>query len=552
MNKKNQGAIPKLIHLLKNKNFLELEKLILSLKVKEQEAPSILNLLGVAKIKNNNSSVDEILNIFERAFKKDNNEIDALYNLCSFSLKTLRFNNSIIILLNKHLEKVKFDFKAITFMARIQFELGNIDESIKFYKQVIGKKETTVAHWSNTIFINNYSSKYSHNDHKKLCKQFLLSLDKFNQQDIIDFKFEENKKKRIGFFSTNFNQHSITNFLIDTIKSLKENGYETVAFNGTRIISEDYQTVALKQIFSEWNDIQNLNDLEVINLIRNNRINILFDLVGYTNGSRMNIFKNRSAPLQISWIGNTNTTSLDEMDYIVTDPYVIDANQHFTEKFLEMPNIWSCHTIIKDKNDVVDLPALKEKCFTFGSFNTFSKISDEIINMWSKILKETNSRLVLKPSIKRYDKAIEILMDKFQAQNINLDKIKFLERSNSKQEHLNCYNMIDIALDTSPYNGATTSFEAIWMGVPVLTLPGNTFHSRYGFSINKNLGMEGYIAKDKNDYITKAINLSLKSNYTDLNETRKILRDKAINSPLFDSKNFTKNFIKKLSEISNI
>ena len=101
MNKKNQGAIPKLIHLLKNKNFLELEKLILSLKVKEQEAPSILNLLGVAKIKNNNSSVDEILNIFERAFKKDNNEIDALYNLCSFSLKTLRFNNSIIILLNK-------------------------------------------------------------------------------------------------------------------------------------------------------------------------------------------------------------------------------------------------------------------------------------------------------------------------------------------------------------------------------------------------------------------------------------------------------------------
>ena len=551
MNKPTFQTVSQFIPLLKNQNFKEIEKLILSLSREEQETPVILNLLGVAKIQNNSSSIDEALNFFEQAFKKDNNLIDALYNLCSFSLRTLRFNSNMLYFLNKHLEKVKFDFKAITFLARIHFELGNIDDAIKFYKKVIGKKETTDAHWSNVIFISNYSSEYIHEDYKKLCKEYLMTLNKIKKTELVEFKFKKNKKKRIGFYSTNLNQHSVTNFLVETIKRLNENGYETIAFNGTKVTSEDQQTNKLKKLFTEWVNVENLNDLQVVNLIRNNRINILFDLVGYTYGSRMNIFKNRSAPLQISWIGNTNTTCLNEMDYIITDPHVIDSHQNFTEKFLKMDNIWNCHAPINQKIDIVKLPALKNKHITFGSFNTFSKISDETILMWSEILKKTNSRLILKSAIKRYDKANEILLNKFQSLGVNLDNIKILERAKNKNDHLKCYNMIDIALDTFPYNGATTSFEAIWMGVPVLTLCGKTFHSRYGFSINKNLGMENFIAKNNIEYIEKAINLSSKSEYSKLNLARKLLRQKAIISPLFDNEKFFKSFIKKLSQISN-
>ena len=153
--------------------------------------------------------------------------------------------------------------------------------------------------------------------------------------------------------------------------------------------------------------------------------------------------------------------------------------------------------------------------------------------------------------IRDFDKANEILLDKFESTGVNLNNVKFLERSNTKTEHLKCYNQIDISLDTFPYNGATTSFEAIWMGVPVLTLCGKTFHSRYGFSINKNLDMTNFIAKNKKDYVKKAIKLSLKSNYHKLTEIRKSLRQKAIKSPLFDNKLFSKNFIKKLSQIPN-
>ncbi|MDC1224353.1 hypothetical protein N8Z31_02495 [Pelagibacteraceae bacterium] len=551
MNKPNHQIVSQFIPLLKNQNFKEIEKLISLLSSKEKEKPFFLNLLGVAKIQNNSSSVEEALTLFEEAFKKDNSLTDALYNLCSYSLKKLKFKKSILKLLNNHLEKVEFDFKAITFLARIHFELGNIDDSIEFYKKTIGKKETTDTHWVNTIFISNYSSDYSEKGYEKLCKQYLKTLKKIGKTELVEIKIKKNKRKRIGFFSTNLNQHSITNFLIDTVKHLNLSGYETIAFNATRLSSEDNKTKELKGIFSNWVDVRDLQDLEVINLIRNHSIDILFDLVGYTYGSRMNIFKNRSAPLQISWIGNTNTTNLKEMDYIITDPYVIDTDQNFTEKFLKMPDIWSCHTLIKEKIDVVELPALKNDYITFGSFNTFSKISDETITVWSEILKKTNSKLILKSSIKRYDKANEILLDKFESTGVNLNNIKFLERSNTKTEHLKCYNQIDISLDTFPYNGATTSFEAIWMGVPVLTLCGKTFHSRYGFSINKNLDMTNFIAKNKKDYVKKAIKLSLKSNYHKLTEIRKSLRQKAIKSPLFNNKLFSKNFIKKLSQIPN-
>jgi len=551
MNNSANQTISQFIPLLKNQNFEKIEKLILSLSQKEQETPFFLNLLGVAKIQNNTASTEQALNLFEEAFKKDNSLTDALYNLCSFSLKTLKFKSSILFFLNEHLEKVKFDFKAITFLARIHFELGNIDDSIKFYKKTIGKKETTNTHWSNTIFISNYSSCYIHKDYEKLCNDYLITLKKIKKTELVDFKFKKNKKKRIAFYSTNLNQHSVTNFLIDTIKQFNKSGYETIAFNGTKLDSQDKQSNELKKLFSEWVDVQDLNDLQVINKIRNNRINILFDLVGYTYGSRMNIFKNRSAPIQISWIGNTNTTCLDQMDYIITDPYVIDSNQTFIEKFLKMPNIWSCHTLIKEKIDIVDLPAIKNNLITFGSFNTFSKISDETICTWSEILKKTNSNLILKPSIKRYDKVNEILLNKFQSQGVNSNKIKILDRSKTKYEHLKCYNKIDISLDTFPYNGATTSFESIWMGVPVLTLCGNTFHSRYGFSINKNLGMDNFIAKNKIEYVNKAIKISSKLNFTKLNEIRNSLRQKAISSPLFDNETFNKNLIEKISKISN-
>ena len=197
------------------------------------------------------------------------------------------------------------------------------------------------------------------------------------------------------------------------------------------------------------------------------------------------------------------------------------------------------------------MPAQKNNYFTFGSFNNFLKISDETINVWNEILNNIpNSRLMLK-TLDNVDKDYEnYLLKKFNL-NSSEKKIFFLKTEKDKNKHLQQYNQIDIVLDTFPYNGVTTSFEAIWMGVPVITLLGNTFASRCGYSINKNLGLDEFIAKSKKDYISKAINFSKHINFNKLNNLRKSLRNKALSSPLFDNNLFVENFTRKINEMIN-
>ena len=190
-------------------------------------------------------------------------------------------------------------------------------------------------------------------------------------------------------------------------------------------------------------------------------------------------------------------------------------------------------------------PFIKNKYFTFGSFNSFDKINEDVVSVWSKILKKIeNSKLVLKTSSIRH--ATERLKESFEKNGV-LESIKFKNRDKELKDHLENYNDIDIALDTFPYNGVTTSFEAIWMGVPVVTMAGYNFNSRCGESINKNLNMEQLIAKDEDDYVSKAVSLASETEKF-LNLRRSIFLD-AIKSPLFDEKKFAGNFFSLIKEI---
>ena len=247
--------------------------------------------------------------------------------------------------------------------------------------------------------------------------------------------------------------------------------------------------------------------------------------MGYTGGSKLELFKNRSAPIQISWIGYTNTTGLAEMDYIIVDPYVLSSDKYYSEKLLQLPNIWSCHSAINEEIKITDLPALKNEYVSFGSFNNFSKISEQTIDIWSELLLKIKSKLILKTSNFQNEAGIDILMNRFKEKGIKLKNIEFLKRTKNYRDHLKSYNKIDIALDTFPYNGATTSFESLWMGVPVLTIKGETFNSRYGYSINKNLNLEKFIALDKEDFINKA--KSNLSNFKGFKSIKKRIKKKS-------------------------
>ena len=543
-----------LLSLIKNKNFKEIEILILSLVKAEKEKPFLLNLLGVSKLNKKNlnkeeatSEAIEAQNLFKKAYIKDNLFFEALYNFAQTSIKTLNHENALV-LLEENLKKVKYDFRTVFLLAKINFQLGNIEQSINHYKNIIERDEATPAVWKNLIFISNYSPLFNQKKYIDLCKKYTNTIKKVDKKNFVNFKYKEKAKKiKIGFVSVDFKEHAVMNFLTETLKMLNVNNFETIAFNLTKPTSQDSKTEQLKDIFTDWQDIQHLSDIETVNLIRDNKINILFDLAGYTDGSKIEIFKHRSAPLQIAWLGYSNSTGVDEMDYIITDPYVLESNENYSEKLLQLPNIWSCHTRIKQEIKIQDLPALKNGYITFGSFNNFAKISEETIEIWSDLLLKVKSKLILKSSNTRSKIEVKTLLNKFKKKGVNLENIEFLKTTKKFDDHLMCYNRVDIALDTFPYNGATTSFESVWMGVPVLTIKGKTFNSRYGYSINKNLNLDNFIASNKNDFIQKAISNS--SNLIALNKLRKNLRDLSLESALFDIKKFNANFLKIINKV---
>ena len=190
---------------------------------------------------------------------------------------------------------------------------------------------------------------------------------------------------------------------------------------------------------------------------------------------------------------------------------------------------------------MIPTPSIKNGYITFGSFNNFNKISDETLEVWGSILKKIdNSKLLLKSSANLNTENF-----KKKIKKIGLERqIQFVPTIKNFNDHLNYYDNIDLSLDTFPYNGVTTTFEAIWKGIPVLTMEGYNFNSRCGASIIKNLGIEYLVAKNQDDYTSKAIFLS--KNLNELIKIRKIVFDKALDSPLFDTKKYTKNFEKKL------
>jgi len=339
--------------------------------------------------------------------------------------------------------------------------------------------------------------------------------------------------------------HSITYFLKTVLSNYDKNKFEIVLIISNS--KQDQSTENFKNLVNETINISKLNNVDAVNKVRKLKLDFVIDLMGYTSTQRLELFKNRMAKNQIIWMGYCNTTGLENMDYLIADPNVIHPNEEkfYSENIIYLPKIWNSHCGFDFERKENPPPFTQNKYFTFGSFNNFDKINANVVSTWSKILKKiNNSQLVLKTSSKRL--ATKRLKELFQNEGV-MESVKFIDRAEKFKDHLDNYNLIDIALDTFPYNGVTTSFEAIWMGVPVLTMAGYNFNSRCGESINKNLNMEQLIAKDEDDYVSKAMSLSSeRDKYINL---RKSLFKDAIKSPLFDGNKFTENFFKLLKEI---
>ena len=530
-----------------NKEYDDLEKLIETSNKNILEHPAIKIIYASSKSLKPNSTIYEkqiAYKLFLEVYEKNLHFKQALYNACTLSLQIKEYDK-ILILLEEFIKKNDYNTKVYEAIYKIYVTLGKIDKAIQHLEIIIKKEPTNLKAYSAYLFCLLYSEKYDQKDYIKHAFDFSKKIRIYNENEKKPLLLSHNNKIKIGFITPHFDGNSIDGFLEDFLNNIDKKIFELNAFN---LNSSDEKSDHLKHLFDNWYHVKDLNDLELINFIREKEINILIDLVGHGPDNRLTIFKNRAAPIQISWLGYCNSTGLKEMDYIIVDKFIVQDREKnlFSENFLYAPEIWNTHKLMNEDLNISSPPYLKNEYFTFGSFNNFSKISDKTVMVWSEILKKTEGKLILKSSSQSKIELEKNIFDKFSNDLIKNNQIEILEGQRDKMEHMKLYNKIDLCLDTFPYNGVTTSFEAIWMGIPVLCLTGNNFVSRCGESINKNLGLSEFIAKDTNEYIEKAIYFSKKPNF--LIEFRKNLRIKAKNSGIFQSKRFAEHIGNKLKE----
>ena len=529
----------------------------------KDKSSQILNLLGVARLFNSKDKVSLILALsdFKQGYLKEkttNFGLEALINFINTAVDLYILqspaedviNDSSIFLnqTNELFEEAEICFgyneKLVSAIIRVYQNQGNLNKTLFYLKKQFEKNDLNLSRFSSWIFFNNYKKSWTQADFLKYSKLFADKIENFTSNNPIELNKKKNSKIRIGFLSSEIlKKHSITYFLETIFKNCNRDKFEIYLYLDNYL--EDENTNEFKILAKKSINVSNLKDIEAFNLIREDNIDIMFDITGMTSLNRVSLFKNRLAPKQISWLGYCNTSGLDNMDYLIADRNLIyeEEENNYSEKIIYLPNIWNCHSGLNFERSESDSPCLKEKNITFGSFNNFNKINERVIYVWSQILQKVkNSKLILKSSLKMNRSYLKKEFNKYGV----IDSIIFLEKR-KLESHYNLYKQIDIALDTFPYNGVTTTFEAISMGVPVITMKGYNFNSRCGESIIKNLGMDSLVANDEEDYISKTINMTVDKNK--LSETRKTIFNTSYQTPLFDTKKFSSDFFDILGKI---
>ncbi|MFC1589234.1 tetratricopeptide repeat protein [Pseudomonadota bacterium] len=414
---------------------------------------------------------------------------------------------------------------------------GRYQESIDVYRAGLVEQPKNARVFSNMLLTLNYMGNVNQEEifreHKKWGEVFDNPLNYIGHD-----KCRSNKKKlRIGYFSPDFREHSVAYFIEPIVEHHNKDEFETYAYYPSK--KNDDVTVRLKSLFDAWRDISSMSEHEVAGIISNDEIDILVDLAGHTANNLLLAFARRPAPVQVTYLGYPNTTGLNAIQYRITDGIADpeDQDRFFSEELLRLPGCFLTYRPDENSPAVSDPPVMQNGFITFGSFNNLSKINNQVIDTWCEILKKVpDSRLFVKnPSLTDLETR-ERYLEKFKQSGIDRDRINLIGHTPTRYEHLLLYGEVDIALDTFPYNGTTTTCEALWMGLPVVVLCGECHAARVGTSLLNAVQRNEWIAYTADEYINKAVELA--KDVALLKSIRLNQRGQMKDSPLLDSKSF--------------
>jgi protein O-GlcNAc transferase len=433
-------------------------------------------------------------------------------------------------------------------------DLGNLDDALQNYVKAIEINPKNMAARSALLFIHNYLSNQSVETLNEQARCF----GEIAKTHALPFTNWSNLPQagrclRVGFVSPDFRAHPVGYFIDSMLAALSSRGtkqIEIFAYSNHFIF--DALTARIKSCCDSWYSALGISDEQLAKKIRDDNIDILIDLSGHTAKNRLPMFAWKPAPVQATWLGYFATTGLEAIDYLIADPWIAPASteKQFVEKIQRLPESYLCFTPPDVDVPLNALPALTHGHITFGCFNNLTKMNEAVVALWARVLLAVpGSQLLLKTRALNSAEARQSVVERFATHGIRSAQL-ILEGAAPRAELLAAYQRVDIALDPFPYPGGTTSVEALWMAVPVLTLAGDTFLSHMGESILQNAGLPDWVAADENDYVARAA-----THAHDLNRLailRSGLRQQVLTSPLFDAQRFAHHFEMALREMWTI
>ena len=426
---------------------------------------------------------------------------------------------------------------------------GRIEEATKSFLRALAMQPTYEAAHSNLLMCLNYDE---HLTNAELLAEHVVWDVRHGRGVVTRLPPPTNDRDpdrplRVGFVSSDLGRHPVGYYLARVIPNLDKARIESVFYSGR--LHEDDFTERLKAGAIAWRFIVGVSDEALAQRIRDDGIDILVDLAGHTAGNRLQLFAAKPAPVQVGWIGYFNTTGLAAMDHILMDPVTVPPGDErwFVEAVVRLPDGRFCYEPPDFAPDVAPPPCLERGHITFGSFNNLSKVTGEVIRLWAAVLNAVpGSRMVIKWQNFLAPSECRRIRHAFAAEGIDEARLD-LRPASRHPDMLAQYADVDIALDTFPFCGGLTSCEALWMGVPIVTLPGPRPVSRQTLGFLSGLGLTEWAASSPGDYVAIATDLATAPGR--LAALRAGQRERMAASPLCDGPRFARHLEAALRDI---
>ena len=428
-----------------------------------------------------------------------------------------------------------------TQLARIHCRTGRVSQGYNSYVRAATLDPKNPHHSERLLYWSNYCDHSTQQSNYQMARRWVDQAHPQNQaMHKAPSNADSSKPLNIGFISSDFYRHSQSFFILPLLKGLTRDQFQVIAYSDTRTI--DSVTASIQELCDTWHDTTQLSDNELAKRISQDQLDILIDLNGHAAGNRLSVFAQHVAPIQASWLGYPATTGLKSIGYKITDRIadpVGPNDRFFSEELLRLPNGLLCYQPLESAPKIVPTDARGQ--IRFGSFNNPAKASALTIDLWAAALHAVpNSTLYLKRQQLSNDNCRAHFLHEFEQRGISQERL-ILKTSNANiEQHLNEYNSIDIALDTVPCNGKATTLEALWMGVPVITLVGNTTAGRISSSILARLGLSNLACENFDEFVSKVQTLS--EDQAARSKLRESLRKTMRKSALMNNQQFAEEF----------